>query len=322
MICSIQRKKISKFFYNGATHFLICLLLLMLTGCAKKIDLVHDLDEPEAIAILSVLANEGIDGNKVKSASSGSTGGNKGGEWMISIDEKDYRQAMIVLAKNGLPRKKADSLLSLFPDQGLVPSEMGQKIRKQQGINSEIANTIRNFDGILDVNVHISTPEEDGAGGGFNKNAPKKEMTAAVYVRHNGVLDDPNSHLITKIKRLVSASITGLDIDKVTVVPDKASLFTSIPQTLTPIATTNILGISVSKSSVTTLRIVLLSSFFFVLFLVGIIGFLVWKIMPVTQEYKGILFSFKQITPEMFLENVEEREVQESEENKEERKEQ
>ena len=47
-------------------------------------------------------------------------------------------------------------------------------------------------------------------------------MTASVYVKHRGILDNPNSLLVTKIKRLVSSAIPGLEIDNVSVVSDRA----------------------------------------------------------------------------------------------------
>ncbi len=60
-----------------------------------------------------------------------------------------------------------------------------------------------------------------------NPQAPAQRVTAAVYVKHQGIVDDPNSHLISKIKRLVAGSVTGLDINDVTVISDR-SRFTDV----------------------------------------------------------------------------------------------
>src|SRR5262249_43137820 len=127
-------------------------------------------------------------------------------------------EAMALLSQQGLPRKRSESILKIFADSGLVPSEMQQQIKYQAALAEQIANTIRKIDGVLDADVQISFPKEDV----LNPAANKQKITASVWVKHNGILDDPNSHLTTKIKRLVAASVPGLDFDNVTVIPDRA----------------------------------------------------------------------------------------------------
>lgn len=200
---------------------LFCIALL--TSCASNQSIVNNVDEGEANEILVFLAANGIEAEKMKASGTAvgaaAAGGGPSGKWNIYVPEKDATKAMALLNKNGLPRKKGTNLLELFAKQGLMSSDKEETIRFQAGLAEQLKNTIRKMDGIIDADVQISFPLEAAAPGA----APTK-ITAAVYVKHLGILDDPNSHLETKIKRLVAGSINDLSYDNVAVISDRARL--------------------------------------------------------------------------------------------------
>jgi type III secretion protein J len=119
-------------------------------------------------------------------------------------------------------------------------------------------------------------------------------VTAAVYVKHQGIVDDPNSHLVTKIKRLVAGSVNGLDINDVTVISDR-SRFTDVTlgtqleaSPAQPRDYVSIWSIAVSKQSVAKFRLL----FFMliatnILFLVAAL-WLLWKFYPVLRAQGGL----------------------------------
>lgn len=179
---------------------------------------MNNLDEREANEIIVFLSTKGIPATKVQAASEGGAGPGKAVMWNIVVDSDQANEAMGLLNQVGLPRRRSENLLGIFSNVGLVPSGMQEKIRYQAGLAEQIASTIRKIDGVLDADVQISFPEEDP----LNPNANKQKITASVYVKHNGILDDPNAHLTSRIKRLVSGSINGLDYDNVTVIGDRA----------------------------------------------------------------------------------------------------
>ena len=190
----------------------------MMTSCQNQTTIVNGLDQNEANEILVFLSSKGIDANKVVSAGKTGTGASATALWDIAVNTEQVTEAMSLLNQAGLPRRRGQNLLGIFSNVGLVPSDLEQKIRYEAGLAETIASTIRKIDGVLDANVQISFPQEDP----LNPGQYKGKITASVYVKHSGVLDDPNSHLISKIKRLVASSITGLDYDNVTVIPDRA----------------------------------------------------------------------------------------------------
>jgi len=117
-------------------------------------------------------------------------------------------------------------------------------------------------------------------------------------------LDDPNSHLIIKIKRLVSGSVTGLDINDVAVIADR-SRFTDI--TLTPTIEplegrvkekeyVSIWSIVMSKGSAGRFRFLFFSLIIFSIAFALILGWVIWKVYPILKR-KGGFKSLLKATP-------------------------
>lgn len=263
---------------------MLFLSLCLLTGCESRRTIVNGLDEKEANEILVYLSSKGIDATKIQAASEGG-GGAKTILWNISVEDSKANEAMAMLNQVGLPRRRGQSLLGIFSTVGLVPSSMEQKVRFQAGLAEQIASTIRKIDGVLDADVQISFPEEDP----LNPAAQKQKITASVYVKHSGVLDDPNANLVSRIKRLVSGSIVGLDYNNVTVIGDRAR-FTDLPSVLSPGAMdeeksyVNVWSVIVAKESLTRFRFLFFSFTILILLLTLLLLWLIWKTLPILKE--------------------------------------
>lgn len=268
---------------------LACCLVPFFTSCASQRTIVNALDEKEANEILVFLSGKGIEATKVQNTEAGgATGGTKVVVWDIKVSEQQATEAMYLLNQSGLPRRRGQNLLNIFAGGGLVPSELQEKIRYQAGLAEQIASTIRKIDGVLDAEVQISFPEEDPL---KPANEQKKKITASVYVKHSGVLDDPNSHLIPKIKRLVASSITGLDYDNVTVIGDRARM--ASPMLIGTAAEeekqyASIWTIVLAKESVTRFRIIFFSFVLLILLLLLTMIWLAWKLLPLLQRHGGV----------------------------------
>lgn len=207
-------KPFSRFF----SCFLAFFALMSLTSCEGQKVIVNDIEEKEANEIIVFLASKNIQADKIMAEAAPGGGQSKALLYQIVVQESDYIKAISILNREGLPRKRGATLLTLFSKPGLVPSEQEEKIRYRAGKEEELANTIRKIDGVIDADIQLSLPEEETLAPG----APREAATASVYVKHQGVLDDPNSHLITKIKRWVASSVNGLEFDNVTVIADRA----------------------------------------------------------------------------------------------------
>jgi type III secretion protein J len=263
---------------------LFSMLLFLLVGCASQETIAHGLDEREANEILVFLEGRGINAVKVQGAAEGAGGGGAV-KWDIQVSEAKRSEAMSILSQAGLPRRQGQNLLDLFKESGLVPSEIQQQIRYQSGLAEQIASIIRKMDGVIDAEVQLSFPKEDV----LNPTAKKGQVTASVYVKHTGVLSDPNSHLISSIKWLVAGAVPELNFDNVTVVPDLAR-YRDAPVTGgrddeglrsgdKPLV--SVWTIILAKESVTRFRIIFFSFFVTILVLLTLFLLLLWKVLPI-----------------------------------------
>lgn len=277
---------------KAKSPFLLLLaLLLLLSGCEKSKAIVSNIDEREANIILVLLESKGIPATKEVSSSGTEVGGGGGIKYQIVVPESHTIEAISYLNQNGFPRIQGTNLLDLFAKQGLMTSDREELIRYQAGLAQQLTNTILMIDGVIDASVQLSFPPEATT---LAEAAEKKKITAAVYVKHQGVIDDPNIHLENKIKRLISGSITGLDINDVTVVSDR-SRFTDItlgmlgePMHAKPKEYLSIWSIVMSKDSASRFRFLFfLITTLTILFAVAF-GWLLWKFYPTLRKKGGI----------------------------------
>lgn len=279
----------------------VCILL---TSCEGRRTIVNGLDEREANEIMTFLSGKGVDAFKVKKETSGGGGASKAAEFDIQVPDSQASQATALLNQQGLPRKRSQNLLGIFSTGSLVPSEMQEKIRYQAGIADQIAGTIRKFDGILDADVTVSFPQEDP----LNPGQTRGKITASVYVKHNGVLDDPNSQLLSRIKRLVGAAVTGLEYDNVTVIPERSRVYDT-QQGLSGASAedkqyVSIWTLVIAKESVTRFQIIFFSLSILILALALAFIWVIWKLLPLVKNHGGLksLFSIKPLNPDSVVE--------------------
>ena len=300
-------------------YFFLLFAVLFIMGCGANRTIVHGLEEREANDILVFLDNKGISAKKVQVQEAAGAGG-KLVLWNIEVDEDQATQAMALLNAAGLPRRPTHSLLSIFAKGGLVPSELEEKIRYQSGLGEQIGSIIRKIDGVLEADVQLSFPEKDP----LNPLATKGKETASVYIKHTGVLDDPNSQLIPKIKRLVAGSVQGLDYENVTVIPDRAR-FSEVPLHQQVASRgfeekdyVSIWSVVLAKESAFRFRLIFFSFTILIFILSLLLVWIIWKFLPLIEKTGGIkqLVNLQQIETERKSET--EPEKTEAEENKEE----
>jgi type III secretion protein J len=264
--------------------FLPLLILLLFTSCESNQSIVANIDEKEANEIVVYLASKGIPAQKVQAATS-ELAAASAAQYNIMVESSRSVDAMSILNKVGLPRRMGTNLLELFAKSGLMSSEREETIRYQAGLAEELQNTIRKIDGVLDADVQLSFPPSETLA---TPGAPPPKITASVYIKHQGVLDDPNNHMETKIKRLLAGSVNGLNYDNVVVVSDR-SRFTDI--TLTPEGEpisnmglqqtyASIWGLVLTKSSLVRFRVIFFAFILFIALLCAAIGWVIYKFYP------------------------------------------
>jgi len=269
-------------------------LIFLLSGCETNRIIVNNVDEREANEIIVFLASKGINVQKVAApAAVGVAAQASAPKYSLAVSERDMNEAMSILNQNGLPRKQGTNLLELFAKQGLMTTDKEESIRYQAGLEQQIANTIRKIDGVIDAEVQLAFPDTTAAATGPSPTAPVQRVTAAVYVKHQGIVDDPNSHLVSKIKRLVAGSVNGLDINDVTVISDR-SRFTDVTVGTSlegasnqPRDYTSIWSIVIAKQSLPKFRLLFFMLIFSNIAFLVLALWMVWKVYPILREHGG-----------------------------------
>lgn len=289
---------------NSTLLFIIVALLS--TSCNTMTNVVNNIPEREANSIVVLLGTKNIPAEKIAVVESSAGGATKEQLWNIRVPASQLTEALAALNQAGLPRKQGTSLLDLFGTQGLVPSDMQDRVRFQEGLSEQIANTIRMMDGVIDASVQITLPTDEES---------KAPFTASIYIKHRGVLDNPNSVLVNKIKRLVSSALPGLSIDNVSVITDSSSFSDSAIAEQGKIIESEglieIWSLLVAKESLFRFRLIFYTFIILLFFSLSALIWLIWKILPLIES-EGILslVQIKQYGEKETVIEVEETEIQ------------
>ncbi len=263
----------------------VFLISIFLTGCEKNQSITTGIDERQANEIVVFLASKGIAAQKVQATIAAGAAATTSVSYDIYVDKDKLVEAMAILTENGLPRIRGTTLLELFTTGGLMTTDKEETIKYQAGLEVELEKTIRKIDGVIDADVKISFPTTTETG---LTETETTKLKAAVYVKHQGVFDDPNQHLESKIKRFVSGSIDNLSFDDINVISDR-SKFTDIilptdSQLLGPKALdkeyVKIWSIIMTKSSAKTFKYIFFLLILIIFAFAGSLGFLIYKFYP------------------------------------------
>lgn len=272
--------------------FVSLTLMLLLSSCGTEEKILTNVTERDANQIIVLLESKGIKVKKSLVKSSGAAAQSSENMWDIIVEHGKGTEALAVLNRIGLPRPSGMTLLELFPSQGMMKTDTEEKIRYNEGLNAQLANTLRQIDGVLNVEVQISFPQEDT----FNPDAAKEYPRASVFIKHDGILDDPNNLLPQKIKRYISGSVVDLRYEDVTVVTDRARFTDVNLKALEPKSEKNPFGgqdfvkiwsIIVSNDSAASFRTILFLFCFFSLVFILALGWAAWKFQGVFKQMKG-----------------------------------
>lgn len=169
---------------------------------ACQADLYSGLDERQANQMISALSKHGVQAGR-KAA--------KDGSLTVTVDEDQFAAAVQILEASGLPEAHFASLGDVFKSNGLVVSPTQERAQFVYAMSQELSNTVSQVDGIRTARVHVDLPDDD------TRRRTNKTASAAVFVRYDAGVDiEP---LIPKIKSLVAGSISGLDYERVSVIP-------------------------------------------------------------------------------------------------------
>jgi flagellar M-ring protein FliF len=133
----------------------------------------------------------------------------------LAVLPADTAKARIALAEQGLPGKGQPGF-ELFDEQKLGTSDFQQQVNYQRALEGEIAGTVEQVEGVSGAKVQLVLPDEQL----FAEDA--QPATAAVLLSGSSTALDPSA--VRGMAQLVSSSVEGLALDKVTITDGSGAL--------------------------------------------------------------------------------------------------
>lgn len=181
-----------------------CSFLLLLLG-ACSVEIVHDLDEPQANAIVAVLQRHGVAVEKTR-RESGRTA-----TYTVQVRRADAPRAWQLLRERNLPRPATAGLGDVFKAGSLVPTAAQQRALMRHALAGEITRTLQSIDGVQQARVHIVLPRRDPL-------APRDQQSRGSRASVLLKITRPEVVAADDIRRLVAGAVEGLAAKDVSVV--------------------------------------------------------------------------------------------------------
>ena len=176
-------------------------LALLLSACARKVELMAAIAESEANEILGALQNAGIPAEKVPG---------KEGMVGLHVAGDQVGRAVDLLREQGLPRERFAGMGQVFKKEGLISSPLEERARYLYALSQELGATLNQIDGVIVARVHVVLPERSSIG------ESQQPASAAVFLKYQDGYD--MDAVQPQVRRLVTNSIPGLAPDKITIV--------------------------------------------------------------------------------------------------------
>lgn len=146
---------------------------------------------------------------------------NGNNESTILVPKDMINRIKIELATEGLP-KEGYSFIDAFNDSTWTMTDYEKRERLNYALQSELASTISEIDGIENATVYIDIPEESV----FVLNEQEKQPKASVFLKLRRGMPLA-SDKVAAIRNLVAGAVKGLNVENVTITDDSGRLLTN-----------------------------------------------------------------------------------------------
>jgi type III secretion protein J len=186
------------------------MVVALVLGCSAAIE--HGLEEPAANEVVTSLERAGIPASKSRDD------GNRDA-FVVAVSKADVVRSMELLQSLGLPRGRRAGFGEVYKQGSLLPTPTEERAKYLQALSGEIVRTLETVDGVVSARVHLVLPEADPLA---MDGKPKVAAQAALLIktRSSHSLPIPES----EVRKLVAASVTGLDPAAVVVVFSAAAV--------------------------------------------------------------------------------------------------
>ena len=205
----LDKDKKKKLFITGVVIILSIIVLSIFLTRTKYEVLYSNLSLADIAQVKTKLEEKGIE---YKIASDDPT--------TILVPQDVKSLAKIELASEGLP-ESGYSFLDAFSDSSWTMSDYDKKERMKFALQSELASTISEIDGIDKATVYINEKDESG----FVLDENQEETTASVFIEKS-FGKSLSLETIQAIQNLIASSV-NMDPEKVQIVDNEGNFLTS-----------------------------------------------------------------------------------------------
>ncbi len=189
----------------GVAAALVALTLTL--GKAPQALLYSNLDLKEASSVTQALDQAGV---KYQVKGDGST---------IMVARDEVASARLLVSGKGLVTQGSVGYEIFDNTNALGQTDFVQKLNQQRALEGELGRTIREWDGVQSVRVHLALPKRQL----FEEEAEQASATVALGVGGR----EPSADMVRAVQNLVSGAVLGMKVDRVTVVDQHGKTLSS-----------------------------------------------------------------------------------------------
>jgi flagellar M-ring protein FliF len=141
----------------------------------------------------------------------------EGGGSTVLVPKESVQQQRLDVAAAGLPAGRTQGGWAAFDEQGLTSSSFQQQVAYQRALESTLASSLMDIDGVSSAQVHLALPEKRL----FTEDA--EAARASVLVASSG---DLSADTVDAMTHLVSSAVPGLAPEDVSVTDSAGRLLT------------------------------------------------------------------------------------------------
>jgi type III secretion protein J len=187
-------------------------MMALLAACRSE-TVVHQVDEREANFIIEVLATSEIIADKQMV--------DTGREvfYHVSVPSSRRLEAIQILNKHMLPRRKDRGYADVFSEGGFIPTSSEERAKQLEALEGEIQKQLKVIEGVLDVEAQVVVPEESALRTTQDTRTP---TTASVTIKYLPGAGGSKPIAEPQVQAIVAAGVENLTTDQVVVVMKEA----------------------------------------------------------------------------------------------------
>jgi flagellar M-ring protein FliF len=188
---------------SAVAILLLAFFMMRIAGQASYTTVMAGIDPKQTGKVTAALDSAGV---KYEIQNNGTA---------LAVDKSQLAQARIALAEKGLPNS-AQPGFELFDKQKLGASDFQQQVTYQRALEGQLASTIGQIDGVGGATVQLVLPQD--------QLFDDQQSSSKASVLLSGGSDSLEPGAVRGIAQLVSGSVKGLELNKVSITDSSGQL--------------------------------------------------------------------------------------------------